>query len=89
MRRTLSILSPVLVVVATFAAFQAFNPQPLSSYVTGQPPHAEPTFSYVATGGGNAYVLDTGLSADDCRARAFAYDMRFDAQYCELDSNIG
>jgi len=90
MRRALSILSPVLVVVATFAALHAFNPQPLSSYVTGHTQQPEPTFSLVGVGGGNAYVLDTGLTADDCRHYELTNnDMRFSYEYCELESNAG
>lgn len=55
-------------------------------YVIAQP---EPTFALIGVSEIHEYVIDTGLSADDCRRASFGYDMRFSSLYCEAESNAG
>lgn len=59
---------------------------------TGHPyvmPQPEPTFALIGVSEIHEYVIDTGLSADDCRRASFGYDMRFSSLYCEAESNAG
>lgn len=69
----LAIIAPALALAAGLSGHPYVAPQP------------EPTFSLIGVGGGHEYIIDTGLTADDCRYYVSAYDMRFTHQYCELE----
>lgn len=59
---------------------------------TGHPyvmPQPEPTFALIGVSEIHEYVIDTGLTAADCRYYVSAYDMRFSSLYCEAESKAG